>query len=328
MTDTGSDKNRECIGQGIANIVAGLFGGMAGCAMIGQSVINVKSGGRGRLSTFVAGAFLLFLLLVLGDDLVGQIPMPALVAVMIMVSIGTFSWASLGDLRTHPRRSSIVMLATVLIVVGTHDLALGVVVGVLLSGVFFAGKVAQIFRVSSSSRRDGETRDYRVEGQVFFASADSFVEAFDFGEPVEAVRIDVTRAHIWDLTGVGALDKVGAEVPPRGRGGRGHRPERGQRHHHGQAGGPRSAGRHGEGLGPLMGEVPGGYGASRSSAPGLKRLASMVRTWVHRRRTFPMADDAPADLFLPTRRRRGSSTTASACSSTGASMRWRRGTSG
>lgn len=205
MTDSSSDKNRESVGQGIANIASGLFGGMAGCAMIGQSVINVKSGGRTRLSTFVAGAFLLFLLLVLGEW-VGLIPMPALVAIMIMVSIGTFNWRSFLDLRHHPRRSSLVMLATVLTVVGTHNLALGVGVGVLLSGIFFAWKVAQIFRVTSTSSADGEERHYRVEGQLFFASADDFLNAMDFTEKLARVRIDVSAAHIWDLTGVNAVD--------------------------------------------------------------------------------------------------------------------------
>jgi SulP family sulfate permease len=205
MTDTSSDKNREAIGQGIANFFTGFIGGMAGCAMIGQSVINVKSGGRGRLSTFVAGAFLLFLILVL-SDLVRIIPMPALVAIMIMVSIGTFSWSSLNDLRKHPRRSSIVMLATVITVVGTHNLALGV--GVLLSGIFFAWKVAQIFRVTSTITADGQEQDYLVEGQLFFASADDFMAAFDFREAVKRVRIDVSRAHIWDLTGVNAVDRA------------------------------------------------------------------------------------------------------------------------
>ena len=205
MTDTKSDKNRESVGQGIANIASGMFGGMAGCAMIGQSVINVKSGGRGRLSTFTAGAFLLFLLLVLGD-IVGLIPMPALVAIMIMVSIGTFSWGSLADLRKHPRRSSLVMLATVITVVGTHNLALGVGVGVLLSGIFFAWKVSQIFRVSAVLSADGRQRDYLVEGQLFFASAEQFLESMDFKEKLERVRIDVAKAHIWDLTGVNAVD--------------------------------------------------------------------------------------------------------------------------
>lgn len=207
MTDTDSDKNRESIGQGIANIASGLFGGMAGCAMIGQSVINVRSGGRTRLSTLTAGAFLLFLLMVLGD-LVGLIPMPALVAIMIMVSIGTFSWSSLADLAHHPRRSSVVMLATVVTVVGTHNLALGVGVGVLLSGIFFAWKVSQILRVTSTLSEDGSHRHYCIEGQVFFASAEDFLASFDFAEPLQQVTLDVSRAHIWDLTGVNAIDKA------------------------------------------------------------------------------------------------------------------------
>ncbi|WP_144706346.1 SulP family inorganic anion transporter [Aminobacter sp. J44] len=207
MTDTRSDKNRESIGQGLANIASGLFGGMAGCAMIGQSVINVKSGGRTCLSTFTAGAFLLFLLMVLGD-LVGLIAMPALVAIMIMVSIGTFNWKSLTDLARHPRRSSLVMLATVVTVVATRNLALGVGIGVLLSGLFFAWKVAQIFRVTSTLSADGRRRDYQVVGQLFFASADEFLAAFDFAEDIDEVVIDVTGAHIWDLTGVNAVDKA------------------------------------------------------------------------------------------------------------------------
>jgi sulfate permease, SulP family len=205
MTDTPSDKNRECSGQGIANIVAGLFGGMAGCAMIGQSVINVKSGGRGRLSTFVAGVFLLILLVVLGPW-VKQIPMPALVAVMIMVSIGTFSWASFKNMRVHPKSSSIVMTSTVLVVVFTHNLAIGVGVGVLLSALFFARKVSQVLRVRSEIA-EGH-RSYTVSGQLFFASADAFVKEFDFKEVLPKVRIDVTHAHFWDLTAVASLDKV------------------------------------------------------------------------------------------------------------------------
>jgi SulP family sulfate permease len=207
LTDTTSSRNREAAGQGLANVVAGLFGGMAGCAMIGQSVINVRSGGRGRLSTLWAGVFLLFLILVLGD-LVRKIPMGALVAVMIMVSIGTFSWKSLKDMRVHPPSSSIVMLATVAVVVATHDLARGVLVGVLLSGIFFARKIADIFRIESSLSADGTTRTYVVTGQVFFASADAFAAAFDFREVLERVRIDVSRAHLWDVTAVGALDRV------------------------------------------------------------------------------------------------------------------------
>ncbi len=207
MTDTTSSKSQECIGQGASNIASGLIGGMGGCAMIGQSVINVSSGGRGRLSTFVAGAFLLVLILVL-DDLVRIIPMAALVAVMIMVSIGTFSWRSILDLGKNPLPSSIVMLATVATTVGTHDLAKGVLVGVLLSGVFFAGKVARMFHVVSSASEDGKERVYAVDGQIFFASTESFIAAFDFAEPVERVVIDVSRAHLWDITAVGALDKV------------------------------------------------------------------------------------------------------------------------
>jgi SulP family sulfate permease len=207
LTDTGSDKNRECVGQGTANIVTGFIGGMAGCAMIGQSVINVKSGGRGRLSCFAAGVFLLILCVGLGDW-VSIIPMAALVAIMIMVSIGTFSWVSIRNLRDHPRRSSVVMLATVVAVVFTHNLAIGVLIGVLLSGLFFAAKVAQLFRVTSTLSPDGRERSYVVEGQVFFASSERFLAAFDFKEAVEKVRIDVGASHIWDLTGVAALDTV------------------------------------------------------------------------------------------------------------------------
>jgi SulP family sulfate permease len=207
MTDTGSNKNRECAGQGIANIVAGCFGGMAGCAMIGQSVINVKSGGRGRLSAFSAGALLLVLIVVLGDY-VKQIPMAALVAVMIMVSIGTFSWASFKNFKLHPRSSSIVMLATVAVVVGTHNLALGVGVGVLFSALFFAGKVSQLLEIRSELSADRSVRTYRVRGQLFFVSANTFSEAFNFREVVAKVRIDVSHAHFWDLTSINALDKV------------------------------------------------------------------------------------------------------------------------
>ncbi|WP_376961760.1 SulP family inorganic anion transporter [Azospirillum sp. A26] len=207
MTETGSDKNRECIGQGIANMVSGFIGGMAGCAMIGQSVINVKSGGRGRLSTFCAGLFLLFLIVVLGDW-VKRIPMAALVAVMIMVSVGTFSWQSLKSLVTHPRSSSAVMLATVAGVVFTHNLAIGVLIGVLLSGIFFAGKVARMVRVTSTLSEDGRTRTYRVEGQLFFASADDFSAAFDVREALDMAVIDVSGAHIWDISSVAALDGV------------------------------------------------------------------------------------------------------------------------
>lgn len=207
LTDTRSDKNRECIGQGIANTATGFIGGMAGCAMIGQSMINVKSGGRGRLSTFCAGVFLLLMIVFLGDW-VKQIPMAALVAIMIMVSIGTFSWSSIKNLKLHPRSSSVVMLATVIVVVATHNLALGVFVGVLFSGIFFAWKISQIFLVTSEITEDGTCRTYLVEGQLFFASADQFTAAFDFKEALDKVIIDVSNAHIWDISSVAALDMV------------------------------------------------------------------------------------------------------------------------
>jgi SulP family sulfate permease len=207
LTDTPSNKNRESVGQGIANIASGFVGGMAGCAMIGQSVINVKSGGRGRLSSMAAGVFLLIMVVFLGQW-VKQIPMAALVAVMIMVSIGTFSWESLKNLRKHPPSSSIVMIATVVVVVATHDLAKGVFVGVLLSGIFFAHKVGRVLRVDSESTNGGKSRVYTVVGQVFFASADSFISSFDFKEVIEHVRIDVSRTHFWDITAINALDKV------------------------------------------------------------------------------------------------------------------------
>jgi len=206
MTDTDSPKNRECTGQGIANIVAGLFGGMAGCAMIGQSVINVSSGGRGRLSTLWAGAFLLFLILVL-DEWVRQIPMAALVAVMIMVSINTFQWGSILAMRLYPKSSTVVMLVTVAVVVFTHDLAKGVLAGVILSGIFFARKVAKFFSVNST--REGRVRVYRVNGEIFFATAEAFHSAFDFREEdLEKVVIDVHASHFWDITGINALDRV------------------------------------------------------------------------------------------------------------------------
>ena len=207
LTDTGSDKRREMKGQGIANFVTGFLGGMGGCAMIGQSVINVKSGGSTRLSTFVAGAFLLFLIVVLGP-LVARIPMPALVAVMIMVSIGTFSWRSIRDIRHHPWQSSVVMITTVVIVVWTHDLAQGVLAGVILSGLFFASKVKRLFTVSSDLSADGKARTYRVAGQLFFASADTFTSSFDYKEPLDRVIIDVSAAHFWDISAVGTLDKA------------------------------------------------------------------------------------------------------------------------
>jgi sulfate permease, SulP family len=207
LTDTPSNKHRESTGQGVANIASGLLGGMAGCAMIGQSVINVKSGGRGRLSSLTAGVVLL-IMVVFAGPWVSQIPMAALVAVMIMVAIGTFSWSSIRHLGTHPKASSIVMIGTVVVTVFTHDLAKGVLTGVLLSALFFARKVGRVLHVASTAADDGKARCYVVTGQVFFASAESFVAAFDFREVLERVTIDVSSAHFWDLSAVGALDKV------------------------------------------------------------------------------------------------------------------------
>ncbi|MDD1509072.1 SulP family inorganic anion transporter [Pseudomonas sp. CNPSo 3701] len=205
LSDTSSDKNRECKGQGIANIASGLVGGMAGCAMIGQSIINVKSGGRGRLSSLTAGVVLLVMVVFL-SDWVSQIPMAALVAVMIMVSIGTFSWASLRDLQKYPLSTNLVMIVTVVTVVWTHNLAYGVLAGVLLAAMFFANKIGRLLAIDSELING--TRRYQVIGQVFFASADQFVEAFDTRESLENVVIDLTDAHFWDITAVGALDKV------------------------------------------------------------------------------------------------------------------------
>ena len=206
MTDTNSDKNRECKGQGVANIASGLMGGMAGCAMIGQSVINIKSGGRGRLSTFLAG-FLLLIMVVFLSDIISIIPMAALVAVMIMVSIGTFNWGSFKDLKTLPLSTNIVMLSTVAVTVYTHNLAFGVFTGVLLASLFFANKISH-FMYSEIFYNDNKTiKTYKIVGQVFFNSADKFYKIFDFKENIDKVVIDLTRAHFWDVTAVYALDK-------------------------------------------------------------------------------------------------------------------------
>ncbi|MCG8519625.1 MAG: SulP family inorganic anion transporter [Pseudomonadales bacterium] len=207
LTDTESNRNRECRGQGIANIGAGLLGGMAGCAMIGQSIINVKSGGRTRLSTLTAGIVLLIMVVVL-DDILVQIPMAALVAVMIMVSIGTFSWDSFRNLKQHPISTNIVMIVTVIVVVATHNLAFGVFAGVLLAAMFFANKVGHFMLVKSDLDEATRSRSYTVVGQVFFSSSEKFLSSFDFKEGVDRVVIDLSRAHFWDITAVGALDKV------------------------------------------------------------------------------------------------------------------------
>uniref|UniRef100_UPI000C08D92A SulP family inorganic anion transporter n=1 Tax=Tepidibacter mesophilus TaxID=655607 RepID=UPI000C08D92A len=204
MTDTESDKNKESKGQGIANIITGFFGGMAGCAMIGQSVINIKSGGRGRLSTLVAGIFLMFLIIVLGD-LVVKIPMSVLVGIMIMVSIGTFDWSSFSYLRKAPKSDSVVMLATVIIVVTTHDLSKGVIAGVILSALFF---VAKISKIKVTERKENQSIIFDIKGELFFASVQGFVESFDFTVKNENIIIDFSNTHVWDDSAVGAIDKV------------------------------------------------------------------------------------------------------------------------
>lgn len=207
MTDTKSDKNREARGQGIANFVTGFFGGMAGCAMIGQSVINVKSGGRGRLSTLIAGLFLMFLILVLGD-LVVDIPMPVLVGIMIMVSVGTFDWSSFQYIVTAPRADAIVMLATVVIVVYTDNLAIGVVVGVILSALFFVARISKV-----KIKKQGAV--YVIEGPLFFASTQSFIQTFE-QVSLKEITIDLSSSHLWDESAVGAVVKVVSKLEKQG----------------------------------------------------------------------------------------------------------------
>ena len=208
LTDTPSSKNRESSGLGLANIASSLFGGIAGCGMIGQTVSNVKYGGRGRLSTLFAGVFLLFLMVAL-KPWVSQVPVAVLVAIMVMVSVSTFDWGSLRAVVRHPRTSSVVMLATVAVTVATDNLAAGVAVGVMLSGVFFTFKVAHLLSIEVVDDAPGEGRTYRISGQVFFASADMLVDAFDVREiAARPVRIDLSQAHFWDVTAAGALRKV------------------------------------------------------------------------------------------------------------------------
>lgn len=215
MTDTPSDKDRESRGQGIANLVSGLFGGMAGCAMIGQSVINVTSGGRGRLSTFAAGALLLFFILVLADWLV-LIPMGALVAVMVMVSVGTFDWGSVRRIRAMPFTETLVMVVTVGTVVFTHNLALGVLVGIVLSSLLFAREVAHVAFMEDTLSPDGRTRTVTAVGQLFFVTVTGFLAHFDFQEDIDTVILDLSAAHVWDASAVGAIDKAVLRYRKRG----------------------------------------------------------------------------------------------------------------
>ncbi|SDJ11225.1 SulP family inorganic anion transporter [Alteribacillus bidgolensis] len=206
MTDTESDKNKECRGQGIANIVTGCFGGMAGCAMIGQSVINVKSGGNGRLSSLVAGVALMVLIIALGGIVV-QIPMAALAGVMIMVSIGTFDWSSLINIHKVPKTDSTVMVVTVATVVVTHDLSKGVLAGVILSAIFFASKISKI-HVEEKLVADQKKKIYSLKGQLFFASVSDLPKKFRFKDEVNEVQIDLSEAHLWDDSAINALDKI------------------------------------------------------------------------------------------------------------------------
>ncbi|MDX3339749.1 MULTISPECIES: SulP family inorganic anion transporter [Streptomyces] len=219
ITDTHSDKTRESVGQGIANIVTGFFGGMGGCAMIGQTMINVKvSGARTRLSTFLAGAFLMVLCIVFGP-VVSDIPMAALVAVMVMVSFATFDWHSIapGTLRRMPAGELAVMLITVACVVTTHNLAVGVVVGSVTAMVVFAKRVAHLAEVTAVTDPDRTTVVYRVTGELFFASSNDLVGQFDYANDPDRVVIDLSSAHIWDASSVAALDAIEAKYAQRGK---------------------------------------------------------------------------------------------------------------
>lgn len=206
VTQTEGDRHKECRGQGIANIASGFMGGMAGCAMIGQSIINVSSGARTRLSTLVAGVFLLCLVVFLKDWL-SYIPMAALVAIMIMISFTTFNWDSIKNFTKHPMQSNVVMLVVVVIVLATHNLALGVFVGVLLSALFLINKLENEVKVSSLKVTD-QHRIYQISGQIFFSSSDKFFQFFNFNEDIQFITIDLTHAHIWDITSVSMLNTI------------------------------------------------------------------------------------------------------------------------
>ncbi len=204
LTDTSSNKNRECVGQGIANVVTGFFGGMAGCAMIGQSVINYKSGGRGRLSTLTSGIFLMILIVIL-NKWVLQIPVAALVAVMIIVSIATFDWGSIPRIKKVPKTDTAVMIATVVIVLITDNLAIGVIVGILMSSVFFANKISQ---VEVEKIVENNKTVYHCYGHLFFASTTRFLEKFDFNEDNDEIELDLTHLKFWDESAGDTYDKL------------------------------------------------------------------------------------------------------------------------
>ncbi|MEU6732696.1 SulP family inorganic anion transporter [Streptomyces physcomitrii] len=218
MTDTRSSKRRESIGQGIANIVTGFFGGMGGCAMIGQTMINVKNGARSRLSTFLAGFFLLILCIVLGP-VVSRIPMAALVAVMVLVSVGTFDWHSVrpSTLRRMPAGETVVMVLTVAVVVATGNLSIGVLVGSLTATVIFARRVARLAHVTSVTDPDGSQTVYAVTGELFFASTNDLVTQFDYANDADKIVIDLSEAHIWDASSVAALDAIETKYRQRGK---------------------------------------------------------------------------------------------------------------
>ena len=201
MTDTEGDRNRECRGLGIANIVSGFFSGTCGCAMIGQAIVNVNSGGRGRLSNFVSGSFLMVLIFLL-NDLMVQIPLAALTAVMITVSISTFDWGALKRLPHMPKSDALVVVLVVAVVVATNNLAYGVVLGLALTAIFFALHMANL---SVREDRDGKTIVYNVRGQLFFASTEAFTQALDFHNNARTVILDFTNARIWDESAATAI---------------------------------------------------------------------------------------------------------------------------
>ncbi|GAA0827639.1 SulP family inorganic anion transporter [Streptosporangium amethystogenes subsp. fukuiense] len=218
LTDTRSSKTRESIGQGVANIVTGLFGGMGGCAMIGQTMINVKNGARTRLSTFLAGVFLMVLCIAFGP-LVSRIPMAALVAVMVLVAFGTFDWRSIAPatLRRMPAGEITVMVVTVAAVIATHNLAIGVVLGSLTAMVIFARRVAHLVNVTAVTDPAGHQVVYSVTGELFFASTNDLIHQFDYSGDPDRVVIDLTGAHIWDASSVAALDAVTTKYETRGK---------------------------------------------------------------------------------------------------------------
>ena len=214
VTQTEGDRHKECRGQGVANIVSGFMGGMAGCAMIGQSIINVSSGARTRLSTLIAGVFLLCLVVFLKDWL-SYIPMAALVAIMIMVAFTTFNWDSVKNFSKHPKQSNLVMITVVIVVLATHNLALGVLVGVLLSALFLINKLESEVKVQSQLLNDA-TREYTIYGQIFFSSSDKFFQFFEFNESLDKVVINLTHAHIWDITSVKMLNYIQSKFQQNG----------------------------------------------------------------------------------------------------------------